>query len=500
MRNQVSSLTEQRPPRPSDPDGDLSESGPSAAVQTVEDWQLPTPPTDAERDVYLGPQHRWLPVVSAAGFALIIIGVFLFIGRHPWTFLIAVPLALSLVSSVLSLVTTARKRRVSLASHRLTVGQWQPRTCPSVDVLLPSAGEDLALIANTFRYVADLEWAGRLRVYVLDDSARPEVAEVAESHGFTYLTRPNRGYMKKAGNLLYGYDHSDGDLLTVLDADFVPRPDYLAELVPYFDDPTVGIVQSPQYFDVRRDMNWLQRAAGSTQILFYRYVQPGRDASRASICVGSCAVYRRSALVDAGGFAQIGHSEDVHTGISVMEAGYQIRYVATNVSKGICPDNFDGFVVQQYRWCAGSMALLFSGRFHAVPMTLMQRLCYWSGFTYFMSTALDLLTGVVPTLCMAYFFAANVRPQNYVFVLLALAVRQILVPFITGGGDSLVSLTRIQTTYSFAHLVRLWDLLTRHVDEGWVATGRAKGTSRAKRIVRTARVWLLSLDPPTSLG
>jgi len=455
------------------------------------DFRLPGPPDDRERDSYLTDQHRWLGPATFLGYALIVISVGFFVGAHRWALWLLLPLAVSTLATAASLVTTIRRSRVSLAGHRTLVDTWAPDRVPSVDVFLPSAGEDLDVIANTFTYVAQLRWDGDLCVHVLDDSARPEVQHLADVNGFTYLTRPDRGHLKKAGNLLYGYQHSEGDLIAIFDADFVPRADFLHELVPYFDDPVTAIVQSPQYFDVHPGMNWLQRAAGATQVLFYRYVQPSRDASGAAICVGTSAMYRRAGLADSGGFAQISHSEDVHTGVNLMEAGYTVRYVATVVSKGTCPDTFAAFVTQQYRWCGGSMSLLGSRRFHRVNLTFMQRLCFWSGFLFYISTALDLITTAAPALLMAFFAGSQVRVQNYIFVLLALVVRQALIPFITGGTDSLVGLSRVQTVYSVAHLVQLWDLITRRKDEGWVATGAAKGSNRARRIIRTARVWLV---------
>ena len=163
-----------------------------------------------------------------------------------------------------------------------------PAVLPSsVDVFLPSAGEDLAVLANTFLHVSRLEWAGPITVYVLDDSAQESVRELAWQHGFFYLTRPNRGYLKKAGNLRFGYEHSTGDFIAIFDADFVPEPDYLLQLMPYTTEEDIAIVQSPQYFDTHPRMNWVQSAAGATQILFYRWVQPARDRSDAAICAGN---------------------------------------------------------------------------------------------------------------------------------------------------------------------------------------------------------------------
>ena len=351
--------------------------------------ELPEPPTDEERDLYLGPQRRWVIPVSFLCYVLIVISIGFFVARHIWAVVLVLPLIVSAVGTTISLVTSSRRRRDTLEGHRAKVASWNPAHVPSIDVFLPSAGEDLAVLSNTYRHVSALQWRGEVNVLVLDDSAREDVRRLAHGHGFTYLSRPNRGWFKKAGNLRYAFEHSAGDVILVLDADFVPRPDALTELVPYLDDPAIGIVQSPQYFDSHSRMNWIQRAAGATQILFYRWVQPSRDRSRAAICVGTSALYRRAGLDAAGGYALIGHSEDVHTGVNLMRAGYEVRYVPTIVTKGLCPDTIDQFATQQYRWCTGSMSLLFSRGFHRLPLTSMQRLSYWSGFLYYITTAVN---------------------------------------------------------------------------------------------------------------
>jgi len=454
---------------------------------------LPSPPTDRERDLYLGPQHRWVTPLSFLGYILIVISVALFVMRRYWSAFLFAPLLISTAGTTVSLLTSSRRRRVSLEQHRRRVDEWMPDVVPSVDVFLPSAGEDLEVLTNTYTHVSRLEWTGDLVVYVLDDSGRESVRRLAESYGFRYLSRPDRGRMKKAGNLRFGFEHSRGDVIAVFDADFVPRRDYLFELAPYLDEPDVAIVQSPQFFDADKSMNWLQRAAGSTQVLFYRWVQPSRDHSGAAICVGTSALYRRAALERSGGFAQIGHSEDVHTGVNLLAVGYRLRYVPTVVSKGMCPDSFDQFATQQYRWCTGSMSLLFSKRFHRLDLSVMQRLCFWSGFLYYITTALNVFVMLIPPIIMGYFAAGQVRMSNYVFVALALIVRQAVVPLITLERESLLGLARIQTTYSFSHAVALWDVIRGRTDS-WVATGAAAGSPTAVRVRRVAAAWFIGVQ------
>jgi cellulose synthase/poly-beta-1,6-N-acetylglucosamine synthase-like glycosyltransferase len=449
---------------------------------------LPQPPRDVERDLYLGRQHRWVTPLSFAGFVLIVFSVGFFVYRHQWSSFLLVPMAVTSLGSLVSLITSSRRRRDTLSSHRTRVLRWLPRRHPSVDVFLPSAGEGLDVLANTYRHVAALDWPGPLRVYVLDDSARPVVRQMAQAHGFRYLSRPNRGEFKKAGNLRFGFDHSDGDLILILDADFVPRPDALLELAPYFDDTDVAIVQSPQFFDVDTRMNWLQRSAGATQMLFYRWVQPSRDRSDAAICVGTSALYRRAALVRAGGYALIGHSEDVHTGVKLMRAGFRIRYVPTILTKGLCPDDLHSFATQQYRWCTGSMSLLFSRQFHRTPLTVMQRLSYFSGFLYYITTAVNVFAMGLPPVLMAWFVSSKVTPANYVFVLMALVLRQGVVPVITLGSDTLVGLARVQTMYSFCHALALYDTLRGRTD-AWVATGTQGSSRTSERVFRLVRRW-----------
>jgi cellulose synthase (UDP-forming) len=466
---------------------------PRLSTSPNEHLYLPQPPDDTERDLYLGPQRRWVVVLSFLGYILIVISVTFFVLRQMWAAWLLIPLVISAAGTTVSLFTSSRRRRISLEGHRALVEKWMPDSIASVDVFLPSAGEDLRVLRNTYHYVSQLAWPGHLTVYVLDDSTRDVVRELAEQHGFVYRSRPNRGHLKKAGNLRYGFQHSRGDFIAIFDADFVPRPDFLFELAPYMDDPTVGIVQSPQYFDVDRQMNWLQRAAGGTQILFYRWVQPSRDRSNAAICVGTCALYRRAALNRAGGFAQIGHSEDVHTGVNLIKIGYRIQYVPTLVSKGICPDTFPQFVTQQYRWCTGSMSLLFSRRFHRIRLTFMQRLSYWSGFLYYITTAINVFAIPLPAILMAYFAPSEVRASNYVFVMMALIVRQAIVPIITCERESLFGLARIQMTYSLSHAVALFDALRKRTDS-WVATGAAQRSPTARRVLRLARVWLVTVQ------
>jgi len=444
---------------------------------------LPSPPNEDEKYWYFGREHRWLFPVSLVAYSLVCVSMAMFATSHTVLWLFLAPLAFSVVTVATSMRTSLRRREFGLHDHRARVEGWLPLSIPSIDVFLPSAGESMAILHNTFRHVAALSWPGEISVYVLDDSARPEVREAATGYGFTYLTRPNPGYLKKAGNLRFGFAHSGGEFIAVFDADFVPRPDFLLELMPYFDDPSTGIVQSPQFFDSHKSLPWLQRWAGSTQEMFYRWIQTSRDRFDAAICVGTCAVYRRAALDESGGFAEIGHSEDVHTGVNLMKAGYRTRYVPVLLAKGLCPDTFGAFVNQQYRWCSGSLSLLRDPTFRRhEAITLRHHLCFFAGFLYYLSTALNVLLAPLPVIIMLWWLTPMIRPTNSIWMAGPLVMSLLVYPLVHKARWRL-SVHRVQYLYSFAHLLAIVNHFGGRT-KGWVATGAAKRSNPIAESVR----------------
>lgn len=464
-----------------------------ANLQTVRDPdRYAQPPTDEEKYLYLrGGQHRWFEWVQYLSFLAVAAAIFGF-ARISYGTLIFVPAAaLLLVEQTLSLYTSTRPRRLDRYAHLARVLAWRPRRYPSVDVWVPTCGEDLEVIRNTLDYVAGIVWKGRLTVYVLDDSRRPAVRQETVRRGYQYLSRDNNEYFK-AGNLRFGFDRSSGEYILILDTDFVPRPDILTELLPYFDDD-IGIVQSPQFFDTTKTMGWMQRGAGATQELFYRFIQTSRDRYGAAICVGSSAIYRREAITAMGGFPKVTHSEDLYTSMYMSDHGYHLRYVPVVVSKGVAPDNVDNFIAQQYRWCQGTMNMISSPWFHRNNLTLPQRLAFWAGFLYYGDTALGSLLIPLPALIMLLAYPVDIRWSQMLYMTGALLLWTILYPTVMRQRWR-PEVLRVQLVYSYAHLFCIFDLL-RQQAAAWHPTGVKE---RAPTAVRVKRFYTFYLGVTTS--
>jgi cellulose synthase/poly-beta-1,6-N-acetylglucosamine synthase-like glycosyltransferase len=452
---------------------------------------LPSPPSRHEKYHYFSSARRWVFAWLLLATAGTLYG-YLRVAADAWAIspLMWLLLTIMIPPAVVNFWLRIGKPRLTLTEHIAKVSSYQPAG-ETVDVFLPSCGEPLDLLNNTFRHVKGMTWRGVVTVYVLDDSARESVRRLADVYGFCYVVRPNRGELKKAGNLIHAFDLSTGDFIVVLDADFAVRNDFLCETVPYFSDPLVGIVQTAQFFDTQdRSFTYIQRYAGALQEIFFRFIQPARDRYKAAICAGTNLVYRRNAVAAAGGFARVPIGEDVHSGVKLWWAGYETKYVPLCLAKGVAPTDFASLANQQTRWCRSSMLLMVEKHFQEAPFTWKQRASFWAAFLYYMSSAALLLTGPFPTLIMLWFFPRSIYPHNYLVMLPALVATLFMFPMLTRGWRP--TIYRVCLINSCCHLYAIWFAIHGRVAE-WVPTGASAGKDRVPTMVRRiVRTWIVA--------
>ncbi|HXZ98799.1 MAG TPA: glycosyltransferase family 2 protein [Candidatus Binatia bacterium] len=462
---------------------------PRGPASETRDLLLPVPPADGEKHLYVHRQVSVLLVSSLISVICLTASQYHLLRLHLWLWVLAPFLVFTLLYYLVSLRVTLTSRNFNLATHRALVAAWTPLSYPTVDVWLPICGEDLAMLANTWHHVDRLRQAypGRVTVYVLDDGDDPEAATLAAAHGFRHLVRPNRGWLKKAGNLRHGYHNSDSEFIVIFDADFSPREDFLAETLPYMQRyPELGIVQTPQYFRADARQTWMERGAGAVQELFYRVTQVSRDRLDAAICVGSCGVYRRVALDAIGGTTLIEHSEDVHTGFDLRRHGWGLRYLPIPLATGMCPAGPDSFLTQQYRWCMGSMSLLGSRKFWTARLRLSARCCYLSGFGYYMQTAAASIVTPLVAIFLLALLPDQIQLRNYLWIAPSATFLLVIFPLWNRcryGPTALMA----KSLYGWAHLFAITDIL-RGRRQPWQTTG-ARSRRPTGRIWRAVALW-----------
>ena len=466
----------------------------------VDPSYLPQAPTDAELYSYFRQDNRWVFTWLLIGALGVLYGFVMVALKAPWTVPALLLLLVMVPPVVVNFWLRSHRPRLTLDDHKARVAGYQPGPDDTVDIWLPSCGEPLRVLRNVYRHVARLEWHTTVRVWVLDDAARPELAGLAAEFGFTHVVRPNRGELKKAGNLIHAFGITEGRYGVVFDADFVPRHDFLWHTIPYFAEERVGVLQTAQYFDIRSEFNYIQRYAGALQEIFFRWIQPARDVFRAAICAGTNVVYRRSAVEAAGGFAQVPIGEDVHSGVKLWWAGFETRYVPLVLAKGIAPDTFKALANQQYRWCRSSMLLMVEKHFRAARFSWQQRVAFWAAFLYYMSSAALLITGPFPSLVMLWFFPDYVFAHNYIPMIPAMAATLFVFPIMARGWQP--TIYRLCTINSVCHVLAIFHALQDRVEE-WVPTGMSRqgGAARAAKaqdtlgvptiVNRVLRTWIV---------
>jgi cellulose synthase/poly-beta-1,6-N-acetylglucosamine synthase-like glycosyltransferase len=198
----------------------------------------------------------------------------------------------------------------------------------------------------------------KLEITVVDDST-DETTKIAREFESKYprtvhvIHRDERvGF--KAGALQNAMEHSSGEFIALFDADYVPPPDFLKKMIPYlYSDEKIGFVQSRwSYLDGQ--FSWIAKAI-SLAIDIYAFVdQRARYTGKLlAHFSGTCGIFRRKAIEDAGGWSADTLAEDLDLSIRLHLKGWKYVYVPTVVCPGEIPTSFENLRNQQSRWAKG---------------------------------------------------------------------------------------------------------------------------------------------------
>lgn len=268
------------------------------------------------------------------------------------------------------------------------------RGTPTVDIFVCTYDEPVRVVEATLAGCRAISCDHT--TYLLDDGHRAEMASLAAEMGAEYVSRPDNAHAK-AGNINHALGCTDGELILALDADHVPHPDILEATLGYFDDPEIGLVQTPHDF-LNRDSMQHTKPGVHEQSLFYEVLAPGKDRVGAMFWCGSAAVIRREALLGVGGVQTKTVAEDFHTTIAMHARGWRSRYHHETLVQGLAPHDLAAFLLQRERWARGNLRV-FRTRENPIwcrGLSLGQRFSYLASLSnYFSGLQRLLLLGVL---------------------------------------------------------------------------------------------------------
>lgn len=232
---------------------------------------------------------------------------------------------------------------------------------PRVTVQLPVFNEEV-VVARLLESVGNLDWpAELLDIQLLDDSTdhTPDIAapviEALRAKGLTvaHIRRTDRaGY--KAGALSSALKSATGEFILILDADFVPHPGLLHQLIPWFADPKIAFVQG-RWGRLAPPASLIERTAGYWIDRHLEIEQVARSRSGQFFNFnGSGGVWRRSAIEDAGGWSADTLAEDLDLSFRAWQRGWKSVFDYDAVVPAEIPSTAAAFRVQQKRWAQGA--------------------------------------------------------------------------------------------------------------------------------------------------
>lgn len=260
----------------------------------------------------------------------------------------------------LELLFTYRKNKNNKADPVTRPNLPEAKNLPVVTIQLPMYNE---------RYVAErlidtictLEYPlEKLEIQVLDDStdetidiSRRKVKEYQrKGYNIRLIQRPDRsGY--KAGALQHGLQTASGELIAIFDADFIPEADFLKRTIPCFQDQNVGVVQT-RWEHINQAQSLITEVQAFQLNVHFTIEQSARcKADYLLQFNGTAGVWRKSTIMDSGGWQADTLTEDLDLSYRAQLKGWKIIYREDIGSPAELPAEISSYKSQQFRWMKG---------------------------------------------------------------------------------------------------------------------------------------------------
>ncbi len=265
------------------------------------------------------------------------------------------------VFTTLILVGIRTGMLLGLLLYRALSGKKDPEKAdqdggPGVSILVPAYNEE-ENIAATIESLVRTHYKNR-EIIVIDDGSKDktgqEVQSVIAAHPdekIRLITTANGG---KASALNIGVEGASHEIVVVLDADAVLDPDAISYFVSHMSDPTVGAVAGKV-----RTTN----ASNMLDIFQTLEYAIGQNIDKSAFSMinaigvvpGPAGAWRKSFIVEAGGFHTDTLVEDQEMTLSMLHLGYKVIYDARAIAYTETPHSIKNFLKQRFRWVYGTM-------------------------------------------------------------------------------------------------------------------------------------------------
>ena len=142
-----------------------------------------------------------------------------------------------------------------------------------------------------------------------------------------------------------------------MDADHIPQPGYLRNMLRGFVDPRVGYVTAPSITDANAKKSWVARGRLFNESPWHGTLQAGTNNGFVSFCIGSHYAVRTVALKEAGGLGPE-LAEDHSTSFLLSAAGWKGVHSIDAEAHGQGPVCFVDAMIQEFQWARSLIMIL----------------------------------------------------------------------------------------------------------------------------------------------
>jgi cellulose synthase/poly-beta-1,6-N-acetylglucosamine synthase-like glycosyltransferase len=225
---------------------------------------------------------------------------------------------------------------------------------PLVTIIIPCYNEEI-VIADSIRSVENIDYPN-LEILVVDDGSTDNTFEnalgAAKNRKIRVITKENGG---KADSLNLGIEQSLGDYVFCMDADSLLDPQVLNVSLPYFmrDSELGAIAGSVKIGNTHSILTRFQNLEYVIGLNFHKKAQSAMNV--VSIVPGPVGLFKKSVLLEVGGYDPGTYAEDCDLTLKILMAGYHINYCPNMYAITEAPESFQQLCIQRYRWSRGTI-------------------------------------------------------------------------------------------------------------------------------------------------
>ena len=214
---------------------------------------------------------------------------------------------------------------------------------PSISVVVPAHNAQ-QFIEQSIKAILNQVHPGAIEIIVVDDGSTDATARLVRSFpSIKYIYQENAG---PAAARNRGARESKGEIIFFTDSDCAPQPDWVAKMIPHFQDTSVAVVAGS--YGIRNGQFWLAKSIHQEIAFRHKFLMPQFPNSFGSynFCI------KKNVFIELDGFDEsyrYPSGEDNDLSYKIIKAGYKIYFEKSALVNHWHTTSLQKYLREQYR-------------------------------------------------------------------------------------------------------------------------------------------------------